>query len=87
MTRSSFDEIARRVLDTLPRGLADADADLRRNLRAGMAGVFARMELVTREEFDAQSRVLARTREKLESLQRRVSALEEARDAGAADPG
>lgn len=87
MTRPSFDEIARRVLDTLPRGLADADADLRRNLRAGMSGVFSRMELVTREEFDAQSRVLARTREQLESLQRRVSELEAARDAGASDPG
>lgn len=79
MTRPSIDEIARRVLDTLPRGLVDADADLRRNLRAAMSGVLSRMDLVTREEFDAQSRVLARTREKLESLQRRVDALEAGR--------
>lgn len=76
MNRPSIDEIARRVLDSLPRGLADADADLRRNLRAGMSGVLSRMELVTREEFDAQSRVLARTREKLEALERRVLELE-----------
>jgi hypothetical protein len=76
MTRPSIDEIARRVLHTLPGDLADAEQDLRRNLRAGMSGLLSRMDLVTREEFDAQSRVLARTREKLEMLQRRVSELE-----------
>ncbi len=76
MNRPSIDEIARRVLDALPRGLSDADADLRRNLRAGISGVLSRMDLVTREEFDAQSRVLARTREKLEMLERKVSDLE-----------
>lgn len=86
MTRPSIDEIARRVLDTLPRGLADADADLRRNLRAGMSGVLSRMDLVTREEFDAQSRVLARTRAKLESLQRRVDELEAGQHGGARTP-
>ena len=79
MTRPSIDEIARRVLGSLPRGLADADADLRRNLRAGISGVLSRMDLVTREEFDAQSRVLARTREKLEALQRQVDELEAGR--------
>lgn len=87
MTRPSIDEIARRVLDTLPRGLADADADLRRNLRAGMSGVLSRMDLVTREEFDAQSRVLARTRAKLESLQRRLDELEAGQQPGARAAG
>lgn len=76
MTRPSIDDIARRVLDSLPRGLADADADLRRNLRAGLSGVLSRMELVTREELDAQSRVLARARDKIEALERRVHDLE-----------
>jgi hypothetical protein len=87
MTRPSIDELARRVLDSLPRGLADADADLRRNLRAGISGVLSRMELVTREEFDAQSRVLARTREKLEAIQRRVDELEADRRDGTRPPG
>jgi BMFP domain-containing protein YqiC len=86
MTRPSIDEIVRRVLDSLPRGFADADADLRRNLRAGISGVLSRMDLVTREEFDAQSRVLARTREKLEALQRQVDELEAVRRDGARPP-
>ncbi len=85
MTRPSIDDIARRVLDSLPRGLADVDADLRRNLRAGVTGVLSRMDLVTREELEAQSRVLLRAREKLETLEQRVRELEarlQARDEG-----
>lgn len=77
MPRPSIDEIARRVLDALPHMGSGADTDLRRNLRAGVAGVLARMDLVTRDEFDAQFRVLQRTREKLESLEQRVNELEQ----------
>ncbi len=77
MPRPSLDEIARRVLDALPNAAGGADADLRHNLRAGISGVLSRMDLVTREEFDAQSRVLQRTREKLETLERRVCELEQ----------
>jgi len=80
--RPSIDELARRVLDALPRGLADTDADLRRNLRAALSGALARMDLVTREEFDAQCRVLARTREKLEALERKVAELESREQGG-----
>ena len=77
MPRPSIDEIARRVLDALPHTAAGADADLRRNLRAGLSGVLARMELLSREEFDAQLGVLRRTREKVEALEQRVSELEQ----------
>lgn len=51
-------------------------ADLQKNLRALLAQQFARLDLVTREEFDTQARVLARTREKLAALEARVAALE-----------
>lgn len=51
-------------------------ADLQRNLKALLAQQFAQLDLVTREEFDAQVRVLARTREKLEALQRRLAELQ-----------
>lgn len=77
MPRPSIDEIARRVLDALPHTAAGADTDLRRNLRAGLSGVLARMDLLSREEFDAQLRVLRRTREKVEALEQRVSELEQ----------
>ena len=50
--------------------------DIEKNLRAMMNQGFQRMDLVTREEFDIQSKVLAKTREKLEALEAKVAALE-----------
>jgi BMFP domain-containing protein YqiC len=59
--------------------LADTPAaDLQRNLKALLAQQFARLDLVTREEFDTQVKVLARTREKLEALERRLAEIESA---------
>jgi len=68
-----LDDIARRL-----RALAAESpaADVERNIRALLSGAMARLDLVTREEFDAQARVLTRTREKLESLEQRLAALE-----------
>lgn len=53
-------------------------ADLERNLRALLGGWFARLDLVSREEYDVQREVLARTRARLEALERQVAALEAA---------
>jgi hypothetical protein len=50
--------------------------DLEKNLRAALAGLFAKLDLVTREEFDVQREVLSRTREKLGALEKRVAELE-----------
>jgi BMFP domain-containing protein YqiC len=52
--------------------------DVNRNVRASLESGLARLDLVTREEFDVQSAVLARTREKLAALETQVSALEQA---------
>ena len=60
--------------------LANSPAkDFEKNAKAVMSGVFAKLDLVTREEFDIQAQVLARTREKLKVLEARVEALEKAR--------
>lgn len=60
--------------------LANSPAkDIEKNAKAVMSGVFAKLDLVTREEFDVQAEVLARTREKLKELEARVDALEKAR--------
>ena len=59
-----------RVLATGPGG------EIGKNAKAALSGVLARMDLVTREEFDIQTQVLARTREKLEALTARLEALE-----------
>jgi hypothetical protein len=50
--------------------------DLEKNARALLSSMFARLDLVTREEFDVQREVLARTRTRLEALEARVAALE-----------
>lgn len=51
-------------------------ADLEKNLRALLTGFFARLDLVTREEFDVQRQVLLRTREKIAELEGQVAELE-----------
>jgi len=60
--------------------LANSPAkDFEKNAKALMSGFLAKLDLVTREEFDIQSQVLARTRAKLKDLEARVDALEKAR--------
>jgi BMFP domain-containing protein YqiC len=54
-------------------------ADLQKNLKALLTQQFTRLELVTREEFDTQSKVLARARAKLDELERRIADLEQRR--------
>ncbi len=53
--------------------------DIEKNAKAMMGGFFAKLDLVTREEFDVQAEVLARTRDKLQALEARVDALEKTR--------
>ena len=72
-----FDDLARRIQASLPPGLDEVREDVTRNIRAVITAGIARMDLVEREEFDVQSAVLARTREKLEALELRVRGIEE----------
>jgi len=55
--------------------------DIEKNAKAVISGFLSRLDLVTREEFDVQAQVLARTREKLKELEGRIEALEKARQA------
>ncbi len=71
-----LDELARGVLDKLPTGFQTIQHDMEKNLRAALQAALAKMELVTRDEFDVQSAVLQRSREKLEALKTRVAELE-----------
>jgi len=71
-----LDEIARRIAEVLPAGLGNLPNEFRANLRSVVSSTLARADLVTREEFDVQSAVLARTRAKLEALESKVAALE-----------
>lgn len=68
-----FDELGAKMKEVLANSPV---RDIEKNLRAMLAATFARLELVTREEFDVQSAVLARTREKLLQLEARLAELE-----------
>jgi BMFP domain-containing protein YqiC len=74
--RNFIDDLTRQLRDVLPEGLATAREDLDDILRASITAALSRMDLVTREEFDVQAAVLARTREKLEALTKRLQELE-----------
>lgn len=73
-----LDDLARRLYDAVPPGLRDAQKDLQSNFRSVLQNVLGRLDLVTREEFDVQTEVLKRTREKLESINARLAELESA---------
>lgn len=72
---TKMEDLADRIAQAIPAG-EQIKEDIRKNVRAILNGAFERMELVTREEFDVQTRLLARTREKLDRLEQLVTELE-----------
>ena len=72
----SIDELARRLSELVPPGLADARDDLQKNFRAALQAGLGKLDLVTREEFDVQRAVLQRSREKIEKLEAQLGELE-----------
>jgi BMFP domain-containing protein YqiC len=71
-----IDDLARRLSNAVPTGLREAQQDLEKNFRTVLQNTLAKLDLVTREEFDVQTRLLARTRAKLEALEKTVTELE-----------
>jgi len=87
---SSFDprfleDLAKRLSEAMPPQLAALKTDIEANFRSVLQSGLAKLELVTRQEFDVQAGVLARTREKLTALEGRLAALEAERSGGAAN--
>jgi len=78
-----IDELARGLLERLPPALRSMQADLESNFRALLRERLSKLDLVTRDEFDAQTRVLERTRAQLEALEARLTALESHSDGAA----
>ncbi|HYB32906.1 MAG TPA: accessory factor UbiK family protein [Steroidobacteraceae bacterium] len=71
-----IDEIVRRLLEGVPPALRSVQADLENNFRAVLRERLSKLDLVSRDEFDAQTRVLERARKQLETLEARLAALE-----------
>jgi BMFP domain-containing protein YqiC len=70
-----IDELTRKLGDSLPPGIAQAKGELESQFRTVLTGAFERMNLVGREEYDAQCAVLEELREKLDSLETRLDNL------------
>ena len=73
MDNRVLDEISNKIKQLLSNTPA---ADIQKNLRALLQAQFAKLDLVTREEFDVQREVLLRSREKITQLEARLAALE-----------
>lgn len=76
MNPEILDELSQKLASALPAGVTALQEDLEKNIRAALGSIMQKMNLVSREEFDIQQKVLARTREKLESLEKQLTALE-----------
>jgi BMFP domain-containing protein YqiC len=81
MDEMRIDEVARRLFARVPEAARHIQADLEENFRAVLRASLGRLDLVTRDEFDVQTKVLERTRARLEALEARVQALEAERKA------
>ena len=77
MFKEKIEMIISDIKKILPEDLNVLKDDIEKNLRTTLNASFSKMDLVTREEFDIQASLLSRTREKLEGLQEKLSALEE----------
>jgi len=76
MSDPSIENLAKKLADSLPGGLRSMRDDLEKNFRSVLRNGLDKLDLVTREEFEVQEAVLARTREKLEALEARLAELE-----------
>jgi hypothetical protein len=73
----AIDEIASKLTAALPSGFNNLKDDMEKNFHLILQGALGKLDLVTREEFEVQKAVLAKTRSKLEALELRVAAIEQ----------
>ena len=72
-----LEELAKQITDAIPPGVKSMAEGAEAKVKQVLQSQLSRMDFVSREEFDVQSQVLIRTREKLETLEARIGALEE----------
>jgi BMFP domain-containing protein YqiC len=71
-----LDTLASRLAAALPPGIKEIKQDAEKNFRAILQGTFAKLNLVTREEFDVQTAVLSRTHAKVQELEEQIMRME-----------
>ncbi|NOT13334.1 MAG: accessory factor UbiK family protein [Methylococcaceae bacterium] len=73
----TIDDIASRLADSIPSSLQNLKEDFEKNFHAILQSTLSKLDLVTREEFEVQKAVLAKTRAKLDALEKRIADLEQ----------
>jgi BMFP domain-containing protein YqiC len=76
MSDDSIENLARKLAESVPEGLRSMRDDLETNFRGVLQSGISKLDLVTREEFEVQEAVLARSREKLERLEAKLAEIE-----------
>lgn len=76
LSSSSLDDLARRLAEALPESVRSFGRDMESNFKAVLQSQLSKLDLVSRQEFDVQAAVLARTRATLDSLEARLKELE-----------
>ena len=73
----TLDQLSKRISSLIPGDVKEVQDDIENNVKSLLQSTLTKMNLVTREEFDVQSAVLQRTREKLEQLEKQVEQLKQ----------
>lgn len=71
-----LESLAKRIADAIPPGMGEVPSNVKAQIKTILMRNFEKMDLVSREEFDLQTQVLAKTRQKLEALEKVVAELE-----------
>lgn len=80
MSDESIENLAKKLAESVPEGLRSMREDLENNFRSVLRASLSKLDLVTRDEFEVQEAVLARTRAKLEALEARLEEFEKKRE-------
>ncbi len=72
-----LDEVVRKITAVIPDDIKVAKDNFEKNTRAAVEGVFQRLDLVTREEFDVQTSLLSKSQQRIKELEQRIQGLEE----------
>ena len=75
-TKNTFDDLAKKITGLLPGNIQQVQQDLESSIKALLQSSLTKMNLVSREEFDVQSALLTRTREKLDRMEKQLAELE-----------
>ncbi len=73
---SQLEEVAKKIAEMVPQGVGNVPSEVKNQVKVVLSRSLEKMDLVSREEFDIQAGVLAKTRQKLEALEKVVSELE-----------